>query len=41
MVVYACPHNNRVACENVGTCYTGTGHDEGYFKFFRLVHACR
>ena len=25
MVVYACPHNNRMVCENGGNCYTGTG----------------
>ena len=30
--IHTCPYNYRVARENVGTCYTGTGHDEGYLK---------
>ena len=34
MVVYACPHTYRMVCENGGNCYTGTGHDDGYFINF-------
>ena len=31
VIVYACPHTNRMVCENGGNCYTDTGHDDGYF----------
>ena len=35
MVVYACQRTNRMVCENGGNCYTGAGHDDGYF-FYKL-----
>ena len=37
IVVYACPHTNRMVCENGGNCYTGTDHDEGHLDEFTLV----
>ena len=41
MVIFACPHTNRMVCENGGNCYTGTGNDDGYLIIFRSVHASR
>ena len=37
IVVYACPNNNRLVCENGGNRYTDTGHEDGYLDESTLV----